>query len=168
MYQTDLHFIKQQAEKLEDENESFRSWLKMQDAGDLDLAIMQLNAEVEPGIDCRKCGNCCRSYMINVEPEEIAPLSQLLGMRETELKSKFIETGNDGRMIVNKIPCHFLKGNECSVYEARFSGCREFPHLDKPGFQQRLFSIFMYYSVCPIIYNVLELMKERTMFNNHD
>ena len=63
-------------------------------------------------------------------------------------------------MIINTIPCHFLKGTSCSIYEHRFTECREFPHLNKPHFRGRLFGTMQYYEICPIIFNVVEQLKE--------
>ena len=67
-------------------------------------------------------------------------------------------------MVISSIPCHFLQGTKCSIYEKRFEGCREFPHLDRANFTQRLFGTMMYYGTCPIIFNVIELLKEELEF----
>ena len=61
---------------------------------------------------------------------------------------------------MNKIPCHFLHENKCTVYEARPTECREFPGLHKPGFIKRSFATFMHYGRCPIIFNVIEALKK--------
>ncbi|MFY7838983.1 MAG: YkgJ family cysteine cluster protein [Lacibacter sp.] len=68
-------------------------------------------------------------------------------------------------MILNKIPCHFLADNKCSIYEVRFAGCREFPALHLPQFNRRLFTVMMHYDRCPIIFNVMEELKSTTHFN---
>ncbi|MBV9989122.1 MAG: hypothetical protein JO301_15695, partial [Chitinophagaceae bacterium] len=41
-----------------------------------------------------------------------------------------------------------------------FAGCREFPALHVPGFRNRLFTTFMHYERCPIIFNVMEQLKD--------
>jgi hypothetical protein len=50
------------------------------------------------------------------------------------------------------------------VYENRFSSCREFPHLHKPGFNTRLFETFMHYNICPIVFHVVEKLKQALAF----
>ncbi|MFK5088425.1 YkgJ family cysteine cluster protein, partial [Klebsiella pneumoniae] len=67
-------------------------------------------------------------------------------------------------MVINKVPCHFLSDNQCTVYEHRFAGCREFPALHLPKFFKRLFTVFMHYERCPIIFNVVEALKQKTKF----
>ena len=105
--------------------------------------------------------------MINVTQPEAENLARHLDMPEEELKEKYIETSLTGdRMIVSAIPCHFLTGTMCSIYEHRFAGCREFPGMHLPGFTSRLFTTFMHYGRCPIIYNVVEQLKIKTGFVN--
>jgi hypothetical protein len=66
------------------------------------------------------------------------------------------------------MPCHFLNNNKCTVYDYRFAGCREFPALHLPNFTKRLFTTFMHYDRCPIIYNVVEGLKKETGFMNNE
>jgi uncharacterized protein len=159
-----LDTIKQLAAEREKENDSFRSYLKKQNNTRVDTIVHQLNDNIAPQIDCTACGNCCKSFMINVTPEEAEKLAAHLNTTVTNLKEKYIEESQQGQMIINKIPCHFLEGTKCSIYQHRFTQCREFPHLHKEGFTSRLFGIMMYYAVCPIIFNVVEELKQQTGF----
>lgn len=102
--------------------------------------------------------------MINVEKEEIIPVAGKLALTKEEFTEKYIETGFSGKMIMNTIPCAFLEENKCNVYEERFNECREFPHLHKPNFNKRLFATLIHYSICPIIFNVVEALKIETGF----
>lgn len=162
---TNLEQISALAEANHSGNEAFRDYLKLQDAGTVDTMVFQLNAEVSAAIDCTQCGNCCRSLMINVSTDEAERLSAHLQMDMPAFKTKYIEESEGGKMLMNRIPCAFLENNKCNVYEHRFSGCREFPHLDRPGFTGRLFGTMMYYGTCPIIFNVVEMLKEETGFH---
>lgn len=162
--QTDLASIAEMATARETENEAFKDFLKSKDATAIDKIVHRLNADISPKIDCTTCGNCCRSLMINVSDEEATNLAKHLQISTSDLKATYIEEGSGGLMIMNKIPCHFLAGTKCSIYEHRFAGCRAFPHLDLPKFTARLFSTFMYYSMCPIIFNVVETLKAETGF----
>jgi Fe-S-cluster containining protein len=158
--ETDLTKIKQIAEEKQAENDLFRDFLKQQDDVAIDLLVHGFTETVTPQIDCTQCGNCCKSLMINITKEETIQLSNHLHISETQLIDQYIEQSEQGQMIINTIPCHFLKGTSCSIYENRFTECREFPHLHKPHFTGRLFGTMQYYEICPIIFNVVEKLKE--------
>lgn len=161
---TDLQAIATYASQHEEENEHLRGFLKSLDSEAIDRLVQELNDTISPQIDCTACGNCCRSYMINVTPEEATDVSTHLNMALPAFKEKYLEESSEGNLIMKSIPCSFLTGNKCSVYKHRFDGCREFPHLHRPNFTGRLFGILMYYETCPIIFNVVEELKERLRF----
>jgi Fe-S-cluster containining protein len=153
------------ASEHEDDNETFRIWLKRQDSKKIDGLVHRLNKEIEPQIDCTTCGNCCSQLMINVEDAAVERLSERLGITQKTFLSRYVEKG--GYMqVFNKVPCHFLADCKCTVYEHRPSACRDFPSLHQPNFNSRLFATFMHYSICPIIYNVVERLKEDSGYNN--
>lgn len=157
---TDLTTIKQIAEEKQAENDLFRNFLKQQNNDAIDLLVHSFTETITPQIDCTQCGNCCKSLMINITKEETIQLSNHLQISETQLIDQYIEQSEQGQMVINTIPCHFLKGTTCSIYEHRFTECREFPHLHKPNFTGRLFGTMQYYEICPIIFNVVEKLKE--------
>jgi Fe-S-cluster containining protein len=161
---TDLTQIAAIAAANENENDAFRIFLKQQDSGTVDAIVHEINAVVTPQIDCTQCGNCCRSLIINVTPEETISLALHLKEKIEVVKEKYIEISSEGQMIVNTIPCHFLANSSCTIYENRFTECREFPHLHKENFTGRLFGTLMYYALCPIIFNVVESLKEKLEF----
>lgn len=131
---------------------------------EVDMLVHAINKEVEPAIDCTECGACCKSLMINVSAAEAEKVSDHLKISTAVFKEKYIEESMQGNLIVNSIPCHFLEGTRCSIYEHRFSGCRDFPHLHRNNFKDRLFGTLMYYAMCPIIFNVVEELKIATGF----
>ncbi len=162
----DLKKIKRIAAEKETENDRFRIFLKQQDGEQIDTIVHKLNAGISAQIDCTQCGNCCKSLMINVTSEDTKALATHLHISQADVKEKYIEESGQGEMIINTIPCHFLRGTTCSIYEHRFTDCREFPHLHKPHFTSRLFGTLMYYEMCPIVYNVVEKLKEKLDFNS--
>lgn len=164
VYQTDLQIIAAVAEMKEVENDDFLRSLRGADNAALDAQVHKVYERVNAGIDCTQCGNCCKTLVINVAQDEVAPLAQHLGLTETETKEKYIEESMAGHFFINIIPCHFLSDNKCTIYPARFTECRDFPHLHKPGFKARLAGTLMHYGRCPIIYNVVEEMKVLTGF----
>ena len=157
--QTDLSVIKAVGEEKEDENYDFRVFVKGLNEAEVDTIVHRLNAEITPKIDCTACGNCCKTLMINVEESDLVRLANHLEMDVTETKSKFIEESMGKEMIINTIPCHFLKDTVCTIYPYRFTDCREFPHLHKTGFARRSLGTLMHYGSCPIIFNVVEGLK---------
>ncbi len=102
--------------------------------------------------------------MVNIDEQEADNLAAHLGQTRAEFDQTYIEKGESGRMVINAIPCHFLKDNACTVYEHRFAGCKEFPAFHVPDFNKRLFTTYMHYDRCPIIYNVMENLKSEVGF----
>lgn len=155
----DLEYIKVKAEHLVLENDQFQAILKEMDSEQLDQMVFSLSETIAPQISCTSCGNCCKSLMVNIDEQEALNLSQHLGLTTQQFEDNYISKGESGRMVINSIPCHFLEGNRCSVYEYRFAGCKEFPAFHVPNFNKRLFTTYMHYDKCPIIFNVLETLK---------
>lgn len=150
-------------ERLE-ENDRFARQVKANSPEKMDLVVHRLNNSIEKQIDCTHCGNCCRSLMINVSATEADKLSAHLEMSRTSFDDRYLEKGSNGMMLMNAIPCTFLEANRCNVYEHRFEGCREFPAMHLPGFSKRLFTTLMHYGRCPIIFNIVEDMKDEMGF----
>jgi uncharacterized protein len=142
-----------------EENDRFAAYLKSKPIEALDNKVQQLNQLVNNSVDCQKCGNCCKTLMIVVTETEADRISTALGQNRFQFDKQFLEKGGHGLMIMNSMPCHFLRDNSCTIYENRFEGCREFPALHLPEFHKRIFTHFMHYERCPIIYNVIELLK---------
>ena len=164
MFLSDPLIVSNKARDKEAENLRFREILQQRDGATVDQMVFRLNKEVTPQIDCTKCGNCCKSLMINVDDADATRLSDYLEIDKDFFYSKYVERSSQGSLaVMNRIPCHFLQENKCTVYDARPTECREFPGLHHAGFTKRLFTIFMHYDRCPIIYNVVERLKEEVM-----
>ena len=146
------------------ENEDFRIFLQSQDKNEIDQKVKALNNQVEQQVDCTTCGACCSGLMINVTEAESVAVSKHLSISPSAFKEQYIEESLGGQLIINTIPCHFLKEKKCTIYKERFAECRDFPHLHKANFNGRLFGTLMHYSICPIIFNVVELLKIETGF----
>ncbi len=163
---TDREFIKQQAEKLEEENDTFRSFLKILNGDELDIKVHELNETISPQIDCTVCGACCRQLMINVTEGEKINVATALNITPQKFKEDYLEESMEGKLIINTIPCHFLADSKCSIYANRFTECRAFPHLHENNFKGRLFGTLIHYAMCPIIFNVIEQLKVEVEFKN--
>jgi Fe-S-cluster containining protein len=160
----DLSYIQAFTLEKQHENDEFRSFLESHDEAEVDSLVFELNNNISPQIDCTSCGNCCKSLMVNIDETEANNLSEHLQLSRKSFDEKYLEKGSNGMMLLNAIPCHFLSDNKCTVYEYRFAGCKEFPALHLPGFKKRLFTTFMHYDRCPIIFNVVESLKQELNF----
>jgi Fe-S-cluster containining protein len=152
--------------KKEAENEAFIPFLKNLPSEQVDAAEQNLNEAITPYIDCRHCGNCCKSLLINVTDAEAAAVAEHLKVPRSQFNESYIEEGISSTLLINAIPCPFLKNLSCSIYEHGFQGCKEFPALHIPEFNKRTLTTFMHYSRCPIIFNVVEHLKIVLKFVN--
>lgn len=162
---TNLLDIKNSALNKEAENDAFRLFLKTQNPLAIDAIVHQLNATITPQINCMECGNCCKSLMINVTPIEAEKVANTMQISVENFKEKYIEESQGGALVIHQVPCSFLQNNACTIYDDRFTECREFPHLHKPNFINRLFGTFYNYGICPIVFNVIEGLKSKLNFN---
>ena len=60
----------------------------------------------------------------------------------------------------NKRPCPLLQGNRCTAHGSQPEDCRSFPHLHKKEFVFRLIRVVENCSICPIVFNVFERLKD--------
>jgi len=164
LYETDLSVIAAVAIEKEEENEHFLRSLKRQDGEQLDTIVHRINDEVSSAIDCTACGNCCKTLIVNITPTEITGLAAYLDMPETDVREQYIEESLAGNCYISSVPCNFLADKKCSIYAGRFTECRDFPHLHKPGFRERFLGTLLHYGSCPIIFNVVERVKREVGF----
>lgn len=151
------------AEKRE-ENYRFRAFLKGQDSDKVDRIVHRLNREVSERIDCTTCGNCCTTLKPSVTGQDVQQLSERLGIPVQQVKEDFIEEDDEGDLFLKLLPCSFLHDKKCTVYSDRPDDCRSYPHLHKPRFISRLFGVIENYSICPIVFNVMEKLKKEFSF----
>ena len=162
--ETDLEQIAIFSAAKMEENDRFKVFVKECNSEQVDALVSELDKTISPQINCTDCGNCCKSLMVLISDPEADNLSQHLGQTRETFDTAYLEKGSNGLMIMNRMPCPFLSDNKCAVYEHRFEGCKEFPALHLPNFTRRLFTTFMHYDRCPIIYNVVEGLKNEIGF----
>ena len=169
--ETDLTVIKRNSEIREEENFEFRSYLKGQDPDFVDKIVHELYEEVLEYIDCTKCANCCIELDICFKDEEIDRLTKHLNIDKNEFITKSTKPdqfGDKDRFCLNSKPCRFLSDKKCTIYDYRPEECYSYPHLHKDNFNSRLFGVIEDYAICPIVYNVYELLKQKMGFINID
>ena len=161
--QKDHEVLAQAAIEKQEENEHFKAFLKSKEEALIDSQVMAINAKVEAAIDCLECGKCCTRLMVNIDDAAILRLAERLQITAAQFRERFVE-GGSFMSFLNAIPCQFLNGKACTVYDIRPDECRNFPQLDRPGFTHRMFGTFSHYGMCPIIFNVVENLKAATGF----
>ncbi len=168
--ETDLVKIKKIAEKREEENWRFRSFLKEYDEspGEIDHIVHDLYQKISSEIDCKKCANCCRKMQPVLSQKDIHDFSEGLGLDVCNFKEQYLEKDNEApdKFRFNTLPCPFLRGDLCSNYEHRPRDCQSFPHLHRRDFTSRLWEVIENYSICPLVFNVYEYLKRELWHKN--
>ena len=155
------------AEKREDENLRFRTFLKIHvDPDELDRQFLALHQELFSGYDCCQCGNCCRAYSTYLSEEEINSISAYLGMTRQKFLEDCLIRGRDGLEL--PAPCRFLEmDGRCQIQECKPEECKGFPYTDRPDRLWSLYSVLSAAEVCPVAYEILERLKELYHFRKH-
>jgi Fe-S-cluster containining protein len=163
MFETNLARIKELARQKEKGNWAFRTHLKGCDIRPrkIDAIVHRLYAEVSSKIDCRACGNCCRELSAALEAPDIERMAEAEHLTPAEFEQKYLDKTNEkGKFGIRQKPCPFLAGNVCRHYDVRPESCVEFPFLHKPDFTTRSIMVLWNLELCPIVYNVYELLKQ--------
>ena len=161
--QTDPEVVEKLAEERQEENWRFRCFLKTpdRDLEKLDAVVHRHYEHVARQIDCCACANCCRKASPTLLASDVERLASGLGLSEVEVKDRFLTPKEKGEgLVFNQEPCPLLSENRCSIYAHRPDDCRGFPHLHKEGIYWRLGQLLQNCSICPIVFNVYERLKE--------
>jgi Fe-S-cluster containining protein len=163
----DLVQIRRLGEQKRGENERLRRHLKRHVF--VERRLRAIAGEMEAGMDCTGCANCCRSATVRLKERDIPKLAKFLRLKERKFLDLYTEPSEEEGLILKRNPdgsCPFLAGNLCTVYEARPGTCEDFPHLVRgPGsITARMWEMPDRACYCPIVYNTLEAWKEETKF----
>jgi len=158
--ETDLDRISFLSKKREAENFRFRAFLKGKDDYKIDLLVHVINKAVEGQIDCTLYGNCCKILRPCVTSNEIDTLSKIDQVSRELFIARFTEKeAYEEYLFLKDTPCKYLVSKKCSVYDSRPKDCKSFPHIHKKDFNSRTLSMVECYGICPIVFNVMELLK---------
>ena len=163
----DLNIIKENAKIKEDQNYRFRSYLKGQDPNSIDKIVHKLYEDVLKNVDCTECGNCCIELETCFHTEEIERLTSELHIDKEGFITNSLKPdsfGDKDKFFLISKPCQFLKDKKCTIYSLRPEECNSYPYLHKDNFTSRLLGVLENYEVCPIVYNVYELLKQKLNF----
>ena len=168
--ETDINQIKKLSKQKEDENWEFRSFLKQCDISEkkIDSVAHRLYRKTSSKIDCRICANCCKEIPPVLDEEDIKKLSRGLRVSRAQFKNQYLVRHEEpGKFVFRRKPCPFLKDNSCSHYAYRPKDCISYPHLHKKDFVSRLMDVIQNYSVCPIVFNVYEYLKNEIWYSSN-
>jgi hypothetical protein len=96
-----------------------------------------------------------------MEADDITRMAGAERLTRAEFKRKYLDkTREMGKFVVKQRPCPFLSGTVCRHYDIRPKSCAEFPFLHKRDFTTRSIMVLWNLPLCPIVYNVYELLKQ--------
>ncbi len=152
--------IKLISKEKEVENFRFRAFLKGLDSEKVDKIVQKLNEEIVSQIDCQNCGNCCKLLSSCLSDSEIITLSKIDKVSKEDYICEFVEKDDsNNKKYLKDIPCRYLKDNSCTIYESRPLACKSYPHTQKKNFTSRTIKMIENYEICPIVFNLYELLK---------
>ncbi len=161
--ETDLDRIKEITEEKSVENQEFRVFLKRCELSseEIDSIVHRLYDEVSEEIDCESCRNCCRELRPVLNTDDVERFSTGLHLSPDEFKKRYLIECEEGEGYkFEERPCPFLKDDGCEYPDLRPEDCISFPHIQKEEFVYRSMEIVKNCSVCPIVFNVYERLKE--------
>lgn len=160
----DLSLIKTQAKEKESENKAFAKFLRRFPSRQIDALVATLQRRIEAQIDCKRCANCCKHLCAVALEEELPALAEATGVSIDAFKREFLKPYKDAYRFA-QTPCPMLRAdNLCAIYDRRPACCRTFPNLAGEHFKYRFQSAMEKYPICPIVFNVVEALKEELSF----
>jgi uncharacterized protein len=160
-----LSIIRKIASQKKQENWDFRSMLKASNLTPetIDTVAHELYQELKDQIDCTSCGHCCKTITPIISEADIKRIAKFLHISVRSTKQQWISKHDQMGLILNSLPCPFLKNRKCSIYPARPHDCRSYPHLHKKRILNYFTSIFSHIDMCPIVFHFYEGMKAKLL-----
>jgi len=157
----DLKKHNQKAFTLKKENRIFFDKLKRTKPKNLDNQFHELHDNVFEKIDCLVCANCCKTTSPIFYNRDIERLAKHVKLKSGDFIDKYLRIDEDKDYVLRQAPCPFLgSDNYCSVYEARPTACREYPHTNRKRVEQILDLTFQNTMVCPAVLEITERLKK--------
>ena len=159
--------VQEAAQKKENENLRFRSYLKGHaDESELDKQFLQLHEELFANYDCSKCRNCCKLYKGSIPAEDVEKDAKYLGITTQQFIDFFLEKDKKGLNYQTKhMPCDFLqKDGNCKLGECKPDSCKNYPYTNQPERLWSLLSVLDAVRVCPVAFEIYERLKDEYGF----
>jgi len=163
--------VKDKAQKLEEQNYKFRTFLKNRVDGDeLDAQFFSLHKELFTDYDCCKCANCCKSYSVFLDNDDVKRIASHLGLSESDFVAKYLiqaEPDEEMPYMFKEKPCSFLcNDGRCQIQNSKPDACSAFPFTDQPDRLSSMYSIIGHAEICPVVFEILERLKVIYRFRN--
>jgi len=171
---SDYENLEKLARKKEEENWEFRKFLKFYDDlsdKELDKLVFKIADKIGSEIECTSCGRCCKELRPTFSQEDQKRVADRLMMTVEQLRDqhlKYDDTNDEPGWRTKGTPCPFQEDNKCTIYEDRPQNCRGYPYLHKPDFSYRTLGMIERTFTCPIVFNVMEELKEKLNFEASD
>lgn len=161
----ELSKLKGAYKKVEDDNYAFRTYLKSHaDLETLDRQFYTLHQELFNDYDCNACRNCCIEYSANFEEHELKSVANYLKITKKEFVDEYVNESY-GEYNMKTTPCTFLKDNgACDIESCKPGSCKDYPFTDQPNRLFSLASLVGSTSVCPVVFEMFEKLKDEYNF----
>ena len=88
-------------------------------------------------------------------------MAKHLKQKPGDFIDKYLRIDEEKDYVLRQAPCSVLgSDNYCSVYEARPTACREYPHTNRKRMEQILDLTFQNTIVCPAVLEITERLKK--------
>ena len=154
--------VKEISEKKLNENYRFRTYLKGHaDEKELDKQFKKLHNKYFKDTDCSKCRDCCKILGISMSEEELNKICKKYNLDINKLKNDVLKE-EYGKYVAS--PCPFLNDdNSCQIKNCLPKSCKDYPYTNKDERLYSLLTVVQNSKVCPVVYNILEDLKD--MYN---
>lgn len=159
--------VQEAAQRKEDENFRFRSYLKGHaNEEELDRQFLQLHEELFADYDCSKCRNCCKLYKGSIPAEDVERDAEYLGITTQQFIDFFLEKDRSGIGYQTKHkPCDFLQSDgNCKLGECKPDSCKNYPYTNQPERLCSLLSVLDVVKICPVAFEIFERLKREYGF----
>jgi uncharacterized protein len=144
------------------QNKLLAKRLKKSKPKNLDHLVHLIHDEVFEEITCLSCGNCCKTTSPAMHNKDVERLAKHLKIKAVDLVNDKMHLDAERDYIFKTAPCPFLgEDNYCSVYEARPSACREYPHTNRKRFYQVLDLSIKNTEICPAVVQIFGRLREQ-------
>ncbi|MBN1765730.1 MAG: YkgJ family cysteine cluster protein [Sedimentisphaerales bacterium] len=134
----------------------------------IDTLVFTITDRTWDSIDCTECGRCCMELKPMLSEKDQFRLAKRLEMNIEQLRKQFLEYDDtdidEPGWRIKDHPCPFLWDKVCTIYEERPENCRQYPYLHKPNFTYRTWGMIEPTFTCPVVYCVIEELKEKLGF----
>ena len=162
----DHEFLKQYAKKNEKEHQKFYTFLKTTDlpSEEIDEIVQTLIDEISDDTNCADCGNCCKHLNTTITEKDVKSIAECMSTSESEVIEEYLKKNKFGEYVWKSLPCPFLHVSYCQLGPYKPDACKEYPHLNNPGFVNRLRAVMENLKVCPMVAELFEELKVQLHF----